>query len=88
MLVKMLSNDPRSNTCKNLKYLRSMTKLEQPECFSSWRIRKELPTKVVPEAERWRLGLLTSLMEMKQNKYLEVQDSQRITAMIDSLSST
>jgi hypothetical protein len=33
------------------------------------------------------LGLLTKLMAMKENLYMDVQDSKRITAMIESLCS-
>ena len=88
MLVKMVENDPRSTTCQNLRYLRKVTNLENAEQYSSWRIREELPKKSVPEAEKWRLGLLAKLMAMKQNQYMEVQDSKRITAMVESLCST
>ena len=88
MLVRMVDSDPRSTTCQNLRYLRRVTNLEHPELYSSWRIRKELPSKCVPDGEKWRLGLLARLLEMKKNKFMEVQDSQRITAMIDSLCST
>ena len=88
MLVNMIADDPRSTTCQNLRYLRRMTNLDNAEQFGSWRVRKELPQKSVPESERWRLGLLAKLMTMKQNMYMEVQDSKRITAMLDSLCST
>ena len=88
MLVNMISSDPRSTTCQNLRYLRKVIKLEDPEQFSSWRIKEELPKQDVPQAEQWRLGLMTRLMHMKQNLYMEVQDSQKITAMLDSLCST
>jgi hypothetical protein len=47
-----------------------------------------LPVKQVPEAEKWRLGLLDNLMTMKKERYLMVQDSKAICAMIDSLCST
>jgi hypothetical protein len=83
MLVKMVSSDPRSTTCKNLKYLRERTWLDQPEMLSSLRTTEVLPVKDVPQAGMWRLGLLSHLMEMKT-----VQDSQHITAMLDSLCST
>ena len=65
-----------------------MTNLDNAEQYSSWRIREELPQKTVPDAEKWRLGLLTKLMAVKQNQYMEVQDSKRITAMVESLCST
>ena len=84
----MVSEDPRSTTCRNLRYLREVTNLEQAEQFSSWRIRESLPVKLVPEHEMWRLGLLTKLMDMRVEKYTEVLDSKRICAMIDSLCST
>ena len=88
MLVNMIASDPRSTTFQNLRYLRKVIKLEDPEQFSSWRIKEELPKQDVPQAEQWRLGLMTRLMHMKQNLYMEVQDSQKITAMLDSLCST
>ena len=71
-----------------MKYLRKVAKHEQVEWFSSWRVRELLPVKSVPENEKWRLGLLTYLMEMRFDKYLEVKDSKQICAMVDSLSST
>ena len=88
MLSKMVSADSRSPTCRNLKYIRSIMKHEQAEWYSPWRVRDMLPVKSVPENEKWRLGLLTHLMELRQNKYLEVQDSKQICAMVDSLCST
>ena len=88
MLVRMVSSDPRSTTCKNLRYLRERTGLDQPERCSSLRVTEVLPVQDVPQAEGWRLGLLSHLMEMKKKKFMEVQDSQRITAMLDSLCST
>ena len=86
MLVNMVSTDPRSNTCKNLRYFREKTGLEQPNCYSSWKIKSSLPVQKVPADQMRRLGLM--LMELKQKKYTEVKDNQRITAMLDSLCST
>ena len=88
MLVGMIEDDPRSNTCRNIRYLRKLTNLDKAEKYSSCRIRKELPKRSVPESETWRLGLLAELMRAKQSKYIEVQDTTRITAMIESLCST
>ena len=88
MLVRIIQDDPRSTTCQNLRYLRKLTNLENPETYSSWRIKEELPQKSVPEAESWRLGLLAELMRVRQIKYMEVEDSKRVTAMIESLCNT
>ena len=87
-LVKIVANDPRSTTCKNLRFLRSKTGLNQPELYSSAKIKVALPVQSVPESDKWRLGLLTSLFKLRTEKYLRVEDSRTICAMIDSLCST
>ena len=88
MLAMMVAGDPRSTTCKNLRYLRETTKLEQVQHYSSWRVREALPIQKVPEKEIWRLGLLASLIDMRHVNYQLVQDNKRICAMMDSLCST
>ena len=88
VLARMVSSDPRSSTCLNLRYLAQMTGLNKPEFLTSARIRMALPVKIVPDGEKWRLGLLASLMKLKTEKYHQVQDFQHICAMIDSLCST
>ena len=87
MLVRMVTDDPRSTTCQNLRYIRKVTALDNPENYTSWRVREVLPHKCVPDSDKWRLGLLTNLMTMKATMYIEVQDSQRVRAIIDSLCS-
>ena len=88
MLVRMVQEDPRSTTCRNIRYLKRMTGLDAPDKYSSWRIREALPKKTVPDAEQWRLGMLVELIRVRQSRFNEVQDSKRITAMINSLCST
>ena len=88
VLARMVTGDPRSTTCKNLRYLREKTKLDKVEEYSSWRVRDALPALEVPETEKWRLGLMQSLFTMRSEKNMMVQDSKRICSMIDSLSST
>ena len=87
-LSKLVSTDPRSSTCSNLRYLSQMTGLNKPESLCSARIRMALPVKTVPDAEKWRLGLLASLKKLKTEKYHKVEDYQHICAMMDSLCST
>ena len=87
-LARIVSCDPRSSTCKNLKYLEKLTGLHQPEMYSSARVKLALPVKKVPDNEQWRLGLITSLMNMKIEKFARVEDSKTLCAMLDSLCST
>ena len=88
VLARMVRSDPRSTTCRNLRYLREVTGRENVEWFASWKVRDFLPVRRVPEKEMWRVGLLNSLLGLWSEKYLMVQDSKRICAMIDSLCST
>ena len=88
VLARMVTDDPRSTTCANLRYLREVTKMVNVESYSSWRVRESLPIQKVPEREMWRVGLLNSLLNLRSEKYKMVQDSMHICAMIDSLCST
>ena len=83
-LLKIVENDPRSTTYKNLKLLRERTGLSQPQWFCASKIRSLLPTKTVPEKECWPLGLFT----LRSEKYEAIQDTMNITAMIHSLCNT
>ena len=87
-LARVVSSDPRSSTCSNLKYLAKMTGLNQPQFYSSTRVKAALPVRQVPDTEQWRLGLLGSLIKMKNERHLRVIDTKTICAMIDSLCST
>ena len=88
ILSRIVANDPRSTTCLNLRYIRDITKQDKAEFLSSWRIREALPARQVPEGELWRIGLMTTLLSMRNENYREVQDSKNICKMIDSLCST
>ena len=88
ILARMASKDPRSTTCKNIRYLRQVTQLENVEEYCAWRVKAALPVQKVPERELWRLGLLSNLMNLRSERNLAVQDSKKICGMIDSLCST
>jgi hypothetical protein len=88
VLARIVSSDPRSTTCVNLRYLQRLTGLDQPQMYSSARVRIALPVKEVPELEKWRLGLMTNLFKMKSERFLRVEDSKSLCAMIDSLCNT
>ena len=88
ILARIVSRDPRSTTYRNLKYLERLTKLRQPEFYTAFKIKEALPVQKVPVGEQWRLGLLTSLLKIKIEKFIWVEDNKHICAMIDSLAST
>ena len=62
-----------------------MTNFPQPQFYSAPIVRLALPVKQVPESEKWRLGLLTSLMKVQREKQSRVEDTKHICGMIESL---
>ena len=87
-LLKIVENDPRSVTYRNLKLLRDRTGLSKAELYSSKKIRSVLPIRKVPESEAWRLGLLENLFILRSEKFAKVQDTKQVVAMITSLCNT
>ena len=88
VLARIVERDPRSNTCSNLRYISDLSGLSQLERCSSTKVRMPLPVKKVPENEMWRLGLLTSLFKIQQEKFHGVEDFKNISRMIESLCCT
>ena len=88
VLASLVKSDPRSTTNRNIQYLKLLTKLNAPQEYSSWRIRTELPIRSVPEAELSRVGFLDKLRIEKKQKFLNVNDMEKISAMLDSLCNT
>ena len=84
LLANVVARDPSSNTADNLSYIKELSNLS-PWSFSPGRIKAALPVLEVPEHEQWRLGLLTSLLKLRDERHLTNLDNKRITAMIDSL---
>ena len=87
-LCKIVSDDPRSTTCNNMRLLREKTEMSEPQIYSLVRVKAAIPVKAVPDAEKWRLGLLTNLFKLRSETYHRVEDTKTICAMIDSLCST
>ena len=84
LLAHIVSRDPESVTARNIRYVKELTSFD-PWDFSSLKIKAALPIKTVPEGERWRLGLLDSLVKIRRTKLTCLEDKQRITAMLNSL---
>ena len=42
ILARIVKDDPKSTTCRNLRYLRQKTSMEQVESVSNWRLKKAL----------------------------------------------
>ena len=66
LLANIVGRDPRSTTYKNLQHVKNLSSLD-PWDFSSQRIKIQLPVKQVPENQKWRLGLMANLMEIRED---------------------
>ena len=87
LLANIVSRDPQSTTCRNIKYIERLTELS-PWDYSGQRIKQQLPVQEVPDNQQWRLGFLTKLYHMREERHICAEDHTRISAWLDSLCST
>ena len=87
VLAEFFSKDARSTTAENLAYVSAITGLN---CSSDEKsaIKAALPVTEVPESERWRLGLLDSLLRERAALEKEGQDMKRVVSLLGSLCNT
>ena len=87
VVAELLSKDARSTTAENLSYVSATTGLD---CSTADKlsIKAALPIEGVPESERWRLGLLDSLLSERDALEKEGQDVKRVVSMLSSLCNT
>ena len=83
-MADISSRDARTITASNLRMLTNVTGLD---CTTADKIsvKNALPIKQVPESERWRLGLLDHLIQLKSQLDKEGSEFKRIVAMTSSL---
>ena len=76
LLANIVGRDPSSNTSDNIRYIRELTNLN-PWSYSASRIKAELPSQAVPENEKWRLGLMTALIQdiWIDSRYMDVVET-------------
>ena len=82
-LVRIVSRDSRSVTCRNVEHLTALTGLS-PWDYSGGRIKEKLPKSLVPDGDWWRPGLLLKLLDMRG----KVADHDHLDKMVDSLCTT
>ena len=87
IMAEMALRDARTVTASNT---RMLTKLTGVDCTMAdkFSMKSLLQAKEVPECERWRLGLLDSLLELRTQQEKEGTDTKRVVAMLSSLCTT
>ena len=86
-LARVTVADKASVTSENCQYLERLSGLS-PVKYCSARIKSALPRLAVPPEQQWRLGLLSSLLALRKEKYRSQEDTDREEAMLISLCST
>ena len=87
VLAELISKDARSTTAGNLAHVSAITGLN---CSTAGKIeiKAALPITQVPDDQKWRLGLLDSLLRERSTLLSEGQDAKRVISMISSLCNT
>ena len=87
ILAELMRKDARSTTSGNLSYVSATTGLN---CSTADKlsIKAALPVEEVPECERWRLGLLDSLLCERAALEKDGKDVKRVISMLGSLCNT
>ena len=67
LMYKLVIRDPGSTTCKNRKYLNQLTNTNILE-NAFWKTKNLLPKLVIPDSDKWRIGLLTTLMAARYER--------------------
>ena len=83
-MFQVIQTYPKSVTRKNIVHIEEITKTDIQNMSVS-EVKQQLPRLVVPEAELWRLGLLTTLLSNRQEGHWGAGNTNRTQEMIDSL---
>ena len=83
-MADVSSRDARTITASNLRMLNNVTGLDCAVADKT-AVKNALPIKQVPESERWRLGLLDHLIQLRSQLDKEESEFKRIVAMLSSL---
>ena len=86
-LARVVVADGGSVTSENVRYVKSVSGLS-PLKYGGSRMKCALPNQAVPTEQRWRLGLLSSLLALRREKHRSQEDTLRVEAMLVSLCTT
>ena len=67
-MATLVLNDQRSNTCRNLTYISSITSINEVHQMSKWRVKEALPRQLCKPEDMWRVSLLSKFLEIRYRK--------------------
>ena len=83
-LARVVVADAGSVTSENIRYAKNISGLS-PLMYGEARFRSALPSKAVPPEQMWRLGLLSSLLSLRKERFRGQENTARVESMIISL---
>ena len=83
-LARVVVADAGSVTSENIRYAKSISG-PSPLMYGGARFRSALPRKEVPPEQMWRLGLLSSLLSLRKERFRGQENTARVESMIGSL---
>ena len=83
----MVVADGESVTSGNVRYMKNVSGLS-PLQYGGSRLKCALPNQAVPTEQRWRPGLLSSLLALRREKHRSQEDTRRLEAMLVSFCTT
>ena len=87
IMAEISAKDQRTVTACNLAHVSTLTGLNS--ATAGWQdLKAALPVQEVPDKEKWRLGLLDSLLRERTEQENLGLDTRRVVAMLSSLCST
>ena len=84
LVASVVSRDVRSTTGRNLWLIEEETHLN-PFTARPAEVRDRLKLAAVPEQDSWRLGLLETYLSERRTLETNLEDTEQITGLIDSL---
>ena len=84
LVASVVSRDVRSTTGRNLWLIQEETGLN-PYTARPAQVRDRLMLAAVPEQDTWRLGLLESYLSERRTLESNMEDTEPITGLIDSI---
>ena len=86
-IARIISHDARSTVFRNINFLQQISGLS-PWDYSGWRILEKIGNASAPPNNEWRLSLLMKLLATRRQNLAALEDTNRLTCMINSLCNT
>ena len=86
-LSRVVAPDGGSVTSQNVRYFKKLTGLS-PLQYGGITLKCALATQTVPPEQHWRLGLLSSLLSLRREKFRNQEETDRVESMLASRCNT